>query len=80
MKGTYGNDHSFAGRKQKRLAQLAKHLGVSVNKLIDEIATVRLAQFDAEIRFRSLAQKGSIQQGLKVLDKLDRVFAKAKRD
>jgi predicted DNA-binding protein len=66
--------------KQKRLAQLAKHLGVSVNKLIDEIATVRLAQFDAEIRFRRLAQKGSIQQGLKVLDKLDRAFAKAKRD
>jgi len=51
--------------KQKRLAQLAKHLGVSLNKLIDEFATIRLAQFDAEIRFRHLAQKGSIQQGLK---------------
>src|SRR5688572_15302771 len=66
--------------KQKRLAQLARHLWVGVNKLIDEIATVRMAQFDAEIHFRRLAKKGSIQQGLKVLEKLDRAFAKAKRD
>jgi predicted transcriptional regulator len=64
--------------KQKRLAELARHLGVSVNKLIDELATVRLAQFDAEVRFRRLAQKGSVREGLKVLEKLDRAFAKRK--
>lgn len=66
--------------KQKRLAHLAKHLGVSLNKLIDEIATVRLVQFDAEMRFRRLAQKGSIRQGLKVLAKLDRAFVKPRGD
>lgn len=64
--------------KQKRLAELAKHLGVSVNKLIDELATVRLAQFDAEVRFRRLARKGSVREGLKVLEKLDRAFLKTK--
>jgi predicted transcriptional regulator len=64
--------------KQKRLSELAKHLGVSINKLIDELATVRLSQFDAEVRFRHLAQKGSVREGLKVLDKLDRAFAKSK--
>jgi predicted DNA-binding protein len=62
--------------KQKRLAQLAKHLGISVNKLIDELATVRLAQFDAEMQFRSLAQQGSTEAGLKVLEKLDEAFAR----
>ena len=62
--------------KQKRLAQLAKHLGISVNKLIDEIATVRLAQFDAEMQFRRLASQGSAEAGLRVLEKLDQAFAR----
>jgi hypothetical protein len=32
---------------------LAKELPLSMNKLIDELATVALAQYDAEVRFRA---------------------------
>lgn len=63
--------------KHSRLRSLAKARGVSVNKLIDELATVALAQRDAETRFRSLAAKGSAKRGLALLNKLDRLFAAA---
>jgi hypothetical protein len=43
-----------------------------MNKLIDELATVALAQHDAELRFYALASKGSAKRGIELLDKLDR--------
>ena len=58
--------------KHARLRRLAKHRDMSVNKLIEELATISLAEFDAETRFRSLAARGSAKKGLAVLDKLDR--------
>ena len=60
--------------KRARLRRLADSRGVSMNKLIDELATVALAQHDAEVRFRALAAKGSVARGLDLLDKLDREF------
>jgi len=60
--------------KHARLRQLAKHRGISVNKLIEELATVSLAEFDAEYRFRALAARGSVEKGLALLDKLDQAF------
>jgi hypothetical protein len=61
--------------KHQRLKYLAKSKGISVNKLIEELSTVALAQHDAEVRFRALAARGSAERGLKLLDKLDRAFA-----
>jgi hypothetical protein len=52
---------------------------VSVNKLIDELATVALVQLDTESRFRALARKGSRAKGLVLLDKLDRAFSRSGR-
>jgi hypothetical protein len=49
---------------------------VSINKLIDELATVALAQHDTEARFRALAARGSKTEGLALLAKLDREFAR----
>ncbi len=60
--------------KHSRLRQLAESRGVSLNKLMDELATVALAEFDAETRFRARAASGSVAKGLKILDKLDRQF------
>ena len=57
--------------KHARLRQLAKHRQVSVNKLVEELATISIAEFDAEIRFRALASRGSAKEGLAILDKLD---------
>ena len=63
--------------KHARLRSLAQARGVSLNKLIDELATVALAQHDAEVRFRTLAAKGSTRVGLALLRKLDKAFSKA---
>jgi predicted transcriptional regulator len=60
--------------KHARLRQLALHRDISVNKLIEEFATISIAEFDAETRFRALASKGSTRTGLKLLDKLDAAF------
>ena len=61
--------------KHARLRSLARARGVSINKLIEELATVALAQHDTEARFRALAARGSKTQGLALLAKLDREFA-----
>ena len=62
--------------KHARLRHLAQHREMSVNKLIEELATISIAEFDAETRFRSLAARGSAKKGLAILDKLDREFGK----
>lgn len=54
-----------------RLRALARHRGVSVNKLMEELSTIAVAQHDAETRFRALAARGSARDGLRVVDKLD---------
>ena len=58
--------------KYERLKQLARHQGVSINKLIDELSTTALAEFDVETRFLVRAGRGNAERGLKLLDKLDR--------
>ena len=55
---------------------LAQHRHVSVNKLIEELSTQALAEFDSEVRFRALAARGNIDKALKLLDKLDTHFSK----
>lgn len=63
--------------KHARLRQLAASQGVSMNTLIDELATIALAQFDAETRFRTRAGAGSVEKGLRALAKLDKYFGTA---
>jgi predicted transcriptional regulator len=60
--------------KHARLRQLAKHRDISVNKLVEELATISIAEFDAETRFRAIAARGSVQKGLAILDQLDEAF------
>jgi hypothetical protein len=62
--------------KHQRLKHLAKSRGISVNKLMEELSTVALAQYDTEIRFRALAARSSAATGLKLLDKLDRALTR----
>ena len=62
--------------KHSRLKALAQHRHVSVNKLVEELSTQALAEFDSEVRFRALAAKGDIEKGLKLLDRLDTHFSK----
>ena len=57
--------------KHARLRQLAQQRKISLNKLMDELATIALTEFDAETRFRARAARGSVAEGLRLLDKLD---------
>jgi predicted transcriptional regulator len=61
--------------KHYRLRLLAQRNGVSLNKLVDEWASMTLAQFDAEARFLARAARGSARRGLALLDKLDQSSA-----
>ena len=63
--------------KHDRLRTLAKARGISINRLIDELATVALAEHDSETRFRAMAARGSKRTGLALLAKLDRAFAES---
>ena len=58
-----------------RLKEIARQRGMSMNKLIEELSTVAIAQYDAETRFGVMATRGSVEEGLRVLDKLDAAFA-----
>lgn len=57
--------------KHARLRALAQSRGTSVNRLLDEVTTLLLAEFDAETRFQLRAQRGANQaeHGLALLDK-----------
>ena len=58
--------------KHERLRRLADARGVSMNRLIDELTTIALTQFDAETQFRVMSARGDRKRGLELLDKLDR--------
>lgn len=57
--------------KHRRLKSLAKARRISVNKLIDEWATIALAAHDAELRFRTMAASGNRSRAIALLNKLD---------
>lgn len=59
--------------KHERLKALARANAVSVNKLMDELATVALANYDARVRFEARAARGQPKRALALLDRLDRV-------
>jgi hypothetical protein len=58
------------------LRSLAKARGISIGRLMDELATSALTQYDTETGFKALAQRGSRKRGLALLDRLDRALAK----
>ncbi len=60
--------------KHNRLKALAARRKVSLNKLMEELSTQALAEFDSEVRFRALAASGEVARGLEILDQLDAHF------
>ncbi len=57
--------------KHNRLKELAQSKGISVNKLIEELSTIALTEFDANTRFKAMAATGNPEEGLRILAKLD---------
>jgi len=62
----------MSDEKHEHLRRLAERRKISMNKLLDELSTIALAEFDAETRFRARAALGSREEGLRLLDVLDR--------
>lgn len=64
--------------KHTRLKELAKTKGISVNKLIEELSTIALVEFDAMNRFKAMATVGNPEEGLRLLAKLDYLLEREK--
>ena len=60
--------------KHQRLKELAKFRNISVNKLLEELTTMALTEYDLETRFKQRASRGSTEKALLVLDKLKQNF------
>jgi len=60
----------LADDKHRRLRALAQSRGTTINRLLDEMTTLMLAEFDAEARFKLRAARGMgrSEQGLALLD------------
>ena len=61
--------------KHERLRAFAKARGTSVNKLMEELSTIAIAEFDAETRFRAMVAEGNPEEGIAILNKLDAYFS-----
>ena len=61
----------LSDEKHRRLRALAESRGTPLNRLIDEMTTVMLAEFDAETRFKARAARGAgkAARGLDLLKK-----------
>ena len=61
----------LSDEKYQRLKALSQHRGTSINRLVDEMATMMLAEFDLETRFaiRVARGQGREHHGLALLEK-----------
>ena len=64
----------ISDEKHQRLRELAKSRNISVNKLLEELTTMALTEYDLETRFKLRANRGSTEKALLVLDKLKQDF------
>ncbi len=64
--------------QHERLKALAARRGTSLNKLFEEFSARALAEADVEARFLTRAARGDVEQGLAILDKLDRHYRRAR--
>ena len=56
--------------KHERLKGVAEARKISVNKLIDELATIALANHDARLLFETRAKQGNARRALDLLETL----------
>lgn len=59
--------------KASRLKALAQSRNISVNKLIEELSTITLTEYDAQVRFEVRAARANATQGLALLDELEKL-------
>ena len=62
--------------KRQRIKQLADSQGMKLNRFVNWLADMALAQHEAEARFRAAAARGNPKAAIRVLEALDRADAK----
>ena len=63
--------------KRRRVKQLADSQGMKMNRFVNWLADMALAQHEAEARFRAAASRGNPKAAIRLLEALDRADAKA---
>jgi len=58
--------------KASRLKALAQRRNISVNKLIEELSTIALTEYDAQVSYEVRAARATAAQGLALLDELEK--------
>ena len=58
--------------KASRLKALAQRRNISVNKLIEELSTIALTEYDAQVSYELRAARATAAQGLALLDELEK--------
>jgi hypothetical protein len=61
----------IADDKHQRLRLLAQSRGTSINRMMDEVTSLMLSEFDIETRYQLRASRGigKAQRGLELLNK-----------
>lgn len=59
--------------KASRLKALAQRRNISVNKLIEELSTIALTEYDAQVSYEVRAARVTAAQGLALLDELEKL-------
>ena len=59
--------------KASRLKALAQRRNISVNKLIEELSTSALTEYDAQVSYEVRAARATAAQGLALLDELEKL-------
>jgi hypothetical protein len=63
--------------KRQRVKQLADSQGMKINRFVNWLADMALAQHEAEARFRAAASRGTPKAAIRILEGLDRADAKS---
>ena len=58
--------------KHQRLKALARAKSISLNQLMNELATQALSRQDARAGFETRAARGDVSRAMELLDRLDR--------
>jgi len=59
--------------KASRLKALAQRRNISVNKLIEELSTIALTEYDAQVSYEVRVARATAAQGLALLDELKKL-------
>lgn len=52
---------------------MAQRRNISVNKLIEELSTIALTEYDAQVSYEVRAARATAAQGLALLDELEKL-------